>query len=716
VLGVSVDFYRWERSRIAGDKMKRSRDEIEGDSSATGSASNVSEPAVKTSSGNSSTTKTTQGQNSTTTTTESSKTTTTEPTAAPPRIGSSDWNELKINNGMGDYSTTKIMDKRTDACIGQLRLATELPLEYKQKYLQELIQKYGGSFISMCQANMGDKSFLDLKFYIDHFNINNQQWNSKSEFMNQLGNMSSGSQVTALIIAAIVENEHLVEYLLQHGASVSTTTKEGTNVFHYACYFTKRSTKTIKMLLAQPQPNGASIRGVLNTMDNHGETPLDRANIQLREELQQGKQGHYQMELIELLESAGADSYGGDDDEGFGGFGGFGGFDGGDFGGGRKKQQDSEGEGEEEAEAEEEGEEEDDEESLSSENSSEDFSEEEEEIMTNIYVPPTFFHCKNALMAVAASSTPVDMYNFCLTSSVWHVAPTFDKDEEEKEKKSEKKEQGEPVLATRIMGHSLRCGLESVLNRKGLPLEMLFEGLNTGDMVIAGSCILQAIFGLNWESDVDCYIKKGCYEKTGVIAQARKNIANCGYEFEGAISASHFAAFMEVKRFYRKESGRQEKKLATIFDGVDFDNLDGGRDYWPGVQSLGLGFTRAVFDSVSDVQYAPVRRKNSLDLVVGRQSILAGVASNYASPFEMIEKFDIEMCKSSFDGRTFRIVDPRLTFHKHSHCIAVEMMSPNRIARKAKYEARGFQLHPDGIRPGVDKARMRLQYEWASID
>ena len=52
------------------------------------------------------------------------------------------------------------------------------------------------------------------------------------------------------------------------------------------------------MLLAQPQPNGASIRGVLNTMDNHGETPLDRANIQLREELQQGKQGHYQMELI----------------------------------------------------------------------------------------------------------------------------------------------------------------------------------------------------------------------------------------------------------------------------------------------------------------------------------------------------------------------------------------------------------------------------------
>ena len=300
--------------------MKRSRDEIEGDSSATGSASNVSDPAVKTSSGNSSTT------------TESSNITT-EPTAAPPRIGSFGWNELKKNNGMGDFSTTKILDKRTELIIGQeLRLATELPLEYKQKYLQELIQKYGGSFISMCQANMGDKSFLDLKFYIDHFNIiNNQQWRSKSKFMDQLGNMSSGSQVTALIIAAIVENEPLVEYLLQHGASVSTITKEGTNVFHYACYFTKRSTKTIKMLLAQPQPNGASIRGVLNTVDDHGETPLDRANIQLREELQQGKQGHYQMELIQLLESAGADSYGGDD--GGGAFGGFGSGHGGHGGG-----------------------------------------------------------------------------------------------------------------------------------------------------------------------------------------------------------------------------------------------------------------------------------------------------------------------------------------------------------------------------------------------
>jgi hypothetical protein len=308
--------------------MKRSHDETEGDSSATGSASNkvsnVSEPVVAK--------KSSVESNSSTTTESSNINITTEPTAAPPRIGSFGWNELKINNGMGDFSTTKILDKRTEPIIGQLRLATELPLEYKQKYLQELIQKYGGSFISMCQANMGDKSFLDLKFYIDHFNIiNNQQWRSKSKFMDQLGNMSSGSQVTALIIAAIVENEPLVEYLLQHGASVSTITKEGTNVFHYACYFTKRSTKTIKMLLAQPQPNGASIRGVLNTVDDHGETPLDRANIQLREELQQGKQGHYQMELIQLLESAGADSYGGDD--GGGAFGGFGSGHGGHGGG-----------------------------------------------------------------------------------------------------------------------------------------------------------------------------------------------------------------------------------------------------------------------------------------------------------------------------------------------------------------------------------------------
>ena len=75
----------------------------------------------------------------------------------------------------------------------------------------------------------------------------------------------------------------------------------------------------------------SSFRGVLNTVDDHGETPLDRANIQLREELQQGKQGHYQMELIQLLESAGADSYGGDD--GGGAFGGFGSGHGGHGGG-----------------------------------------------------------------------------------------------------------------------------------------------------------------------------------------------------------------------------------------------------------------------------------------------------------------------------------------------------------------------------------------------
>ena len=231
-------------------------------------------------------------------------TTTTSP--APPRIGSFDWNKLKVNNGMGEHSTAKILVRSS----ATLCLATELPLEYKQKYTQELVQKYGGSFISMCEINMGDKDFLDLKFYIDHFNINNQ-WQSKSQFMNQLGKMRNGTQVTALILAAIMENETLVEYLLHHGADVGTITKEGTNVFHYACYFTKRSTKTIKMLLSQPQPNGRPIRGTLNTVDEHGETPLDRANMQLHEELQKGKQCRYQRELLELLEEAGADSYGG---------------------------------------------------------------------------------------------------------------------------------------------------------------------------------------------------------------------------------------------------------------------------------------------------------------------------------------------------------------------------------------------------------------------
>ena len=247
----------------------------------------------------------------TTGTTTTTATTTANP--APPRIGSYDWNKLKVNNGMGDHSTAKILDRKTLT----LCLATELPLEYKQKYMQELVQKYGGSFISMCEINMGDKNFLDVKFYIDHFNIN-KQWQSKSQFMNQLGTMRSGTQVTALMLAAIVENDTLVEYLLHHGADVGTLTKEGTNVLHYACYFTKRSTKTITMLLSQPQPNGRPIRGTLNTVDEHGETPLDRANIQLREELQKGKQCQVQRELLELLDNAGADSYGGAD--GGGGF------------------------------------------------------------------------------------------------------------------------------------------------------------------------------------------------------------------------------------------------------------------------------------------------------------------------------------------------------------------------------------------------------------
>ena len=221
------------------------------------------------------------------------------------RIGSIRWNEAAVNNGMGEDSTAKIMDSRF-----VLRLASTLPLEYKQKYTKELVQKYGGSLISMVHANMTEPDFFDLKFYVDHFNIN-KEWKCKSHFINQLGEMSPGTQVTSLAMAAIMENETLVAFLLHHGADVGVRFGEGTNVFHFACYFNKRSTNTMKMLLSQTQRQ--PIRSFLNTVDNHGETPLDRANIQLREELRKGGKCKYQMELIQLLEDNGADSYGGDD-------------------------------------------------------------------------------------------------------------------------------------------------------------------------------------------------------------------------------------------------------------------------------------------------------------------------------------------------------------------------------------------------------------------
>jgi len=234
--------------------------------------------------------------------------------------------------GMGVSSTLLIRPPKTSAAdpntdYNTFTKASSLPMEYKQQYLKDLLDTYGGNFVAMCskclvfdEKDVNNKRSQAILFVVEHFNINNE-WSigpfphslyAKRQFINQLQESTKGGdyEASALSMAAIVENVSLVTYLLQNYADVALETKEGTNVFHMSCYFNTRSLETMKLLVESAQKRGL-LAGALNAIDNYGETPLVRAYLQMREKSESGKDNalKFQFELIEYLQELGATRY-----------------------------------------------------------------------------------------------------------------------------------------------------------------------------------------------------------------------------------------------------------------------------------------------------------------------------------------------------------------------------------------------------------------------
>ena len=230
--------------------------------------------------------------------------------------------------GMGVSSTLLISPSKTSAADPDtFTKASSLPMAYKQQYLKDLLDTYGGDFVAMCakcrvfdEKDVNNERSQAILFVVEHFNINNE-WSigpsphslyAKRQFINQLQESTKGGdyEASALSMAAIVENVSLVTYLLQNYADVALETKEGTNVFHMSCYFNTRSLETMKLLVESAQKRGL-LAGALNAIDNYGETPLVRAYLQMREKSESGKDNalKFQFELIEYLQELGATRY-----------------------------------------------------------------------------------------------------------------------------------------------------------------------------------------------------------------------------------------------------------------------------------------------------------------------------------------------------------------------------------------------------------------------
>ena len=132
----------------------------------------------------------------------------------------------------------------------------------------------------------------------------------------------------------------------------------------------------------------------------------------------------------------------------------------------------------------------------------------------------TFLRYSNSLTPLLAIfCAPCDVYALCLSSKSLH------------------KLRGSVRLSTRLLGISLRVSLRATLHRKGIfSFEALAAVFCGNPFLIAGSTVLQAVFGEFWGGDVvDCYI--GNAHSSTCIKIARK-MPELGFEFRGANNSS----------------------------------------------------------------------------------------------------------------------------------------------------------------------------------
>ena len=215
----------------------------------------------------------------------------------------------------------------------------------------------------------------------------------------------------------------------------------------------------------------------------------------------------------------------------------------------------------------------------------------------------TFLRCSNSLAPLLAMCcAPCDVYALCLSSKSLH------------------KLRGSVRLSTWLLGISLRASLKATLLEKGIvSFEALTAVFGGNPFLIAGSTVLQAVFGEYWGGDVDCYIGNANSSTSFKIA---RKMPELGFEFR--LNNSSSSSLLPGMLVWRCQNS----------NGHAIDIVSWGSDW--------------------DIYRHPER---------------SGMTRYYRTPLDMLEQFDIEACKCSFDGTTFRIRDPHRTFKRMSRCL-----------------------------------------------
>eukprot|EP00984_Skeletonema_dohrnii_P006577 scaffold2353_cov93-Skeletonema_dohrnii-CCMP3373.AAC.8 len=236
---------------------------------------------------------------------------------------------------------------------------------------------------------------------------------------------------------------------------------------------------------------------------------------------------------------------------------------------------------------------------------------------------------------ISSFAAPHDIYNLSLSSM--HFFREAAASAAASEKNAASSSNDKKVLATQLLRASLLSSLGRVLQNSGsgitLDAVLKMGDLPEGSALIAGSTIVAACLGKDWSggrnaSDVDVHV-----EYWGSVAE---NFAdNDGYESD--------------------EAKYRQKTIQWGKGTVEYAN-----DVWKRSMQLGILGVVPINDGTHDLKPKPggnlpfdFHGSGGIDLIVAK----AGIPVS-----SLLNGFDLEICKASFDGNKFHIPDPHLTF------------------------------------------------------
>lgn len=272
-----------------------------------------------------------------------------------------------------------------------------------------------------------------------------------------------------------------------------------------------------------------------------------------------------------------------------------------------------------------------------------------------------------ALLLISSLSSPRDVYSLCLTARRFHSTT------------------GIPSIASRMLRVSLRTSLDRVLQSSKIritlaQLDELFAEVRPGSVMIAGSTMAQCVLGVVWkDSDLDIYCAMDAAPT--VRSWLVKTAGQCFIGFN-----DHYVGSENIGRALQTTIHHVEYYAHAPADGSRLRfHLSGNRFAWEkacqygaSINENGNGYPRPCHrilglgtDQINQ-QYRIETRygdpfpfdlrmngdKSAVDLVVSARWIL--------NPRNILDDFDLSICKSSYDGLKFLTPEPHKTFNGHS--------------------------------------------------